>query len=123
MKRHITFSLALFVAAWSLPAAADFDLRSYKELSESEPVKEKLSDYVAGLGRGVVWTNIAFQVAGQNPLFCMPEKLAADQGLIESLLSQEIRNPASGKPYADDTPIELIMIRAFVSRFPCEPAA
>jgi hypothetical protein len=53
-------------------------------------------------------------------LFCMPEKLALDEGVIQSLLDQEIREPAAGVPYPSGTSIELILTQAFVRRFPCK---
>jgi hypothetical protein len=58
-------------------------------------------------------------VSGEKPMFCMPAKLNLDKGIILSLIDQEIRSPSSGKPWGDDTPIEMIMVFGFIERFPC----
>ncbi len=121
--RSIFLALVAAVATWSPAARAEFDLKLYRELMRTPETKEKLSDYVTGLGRGIFYANAFLEVRESAPLFCMPGKLSLDQGLIESLLDQEIRKPASGNEYPDDTPIELIMVRAFMTRFPCEGAA
>jgi len=60
------------------------------------------------------------ELQGRKPLFCIPRKLSLDEGVIHSLLDQEIRNPASGKQYTPDSDIELILVSAFISRFPCK---
>ena len=84
-------------------------------------VKEGISDsnktYVTGLGRGVLWANIAAEDNGVK-LFC-PPALNFDAAYLASLLDQEIREPLSGVSWKDDTPIELIMVYAFLHKFPC----
>ena len=100
-------------------ANADFTLGNYRKLVQNPTVKERLSDYVTGVGRGIFWSNVILEVQKREPLFCMPAKLSLDEGIIQSLLDQEIRSPSKGTSYNNETPIELIMTNAFIHRFPC----
>jgi len=119
MNRNLLILLATAVLSISGTAKADFDLKSYMELKEHDAVAESLKYYTTGVGRGIFWANARIGAYGGKKLFCMPPKLALDEGLIQSLLHQEIRSPASAQPYADETPVEFIMLVAFESRFPC----
>lgn len=116
---HIAI-LTVALLVFSETARADFDLKTYKKLKQNTALAEKLNDYTTGVGRGIFWANIMIEARGGSKLFCMPPKLAPDEGLIQSLLDQEIRAPSSGKDYPPDTSIEFILLRAFESRFPCE---
>lgn len=119
MKSAVTLILGLLISAVAQDTRAEVDLRLYKKSQEIKEAKEILSWYVTGIGRGLHWYNEASGSHKSPQLFCIPSKLSLDQGLIESLLDQEIQSPANGKSYAGDTPIELILLRAFESRFPC----
>ncbi len=46
--------------------------------------------------------------------------LALDVGIVQSVLAQELRLSSPGATYGDDTPIELILAKAFIRRFPCD---
>jgi hypothetical protein len=114
--------IALACAFWAVaivasPASAQVSLSIYRSA-----IKEGISDsnktYVTGLGRGVLWANVAAEDNGVK-LFC-PPALNFDAAFLASLLDQEIREPLSGVPWKDDTPIELIMVYAFVDKFPCK---
>jgi hypothetical protein len=113
--------MVLLAGLWATPAHAEFDLAHYRDFMQHEDTREKLADYVTGLGRGVFWANIFVESKSQPPLFCMPPKLELSEGLIASVLAQEIETPVGGKPYADKTPIEMIMVKGFMGRFPCGP--
>ena len=119
MIKVTAFSAALALAIWSTPASAGFTLKDYQELRELEGSKQTVADYLSGLGNGIFWANVATEVRTGTKLFCMPDKLAISHGLTESLLDQEILKPVGDKPYKDDTPIELILVKSFVARFPC----
>jgi hypothetical protein len=94
-----TITLALLIETTSLPALAE----AYK-------------DYVVGVGRGVFWANAYLAAQNQKRLFCMPEKLALDEGVILSLIDQQIRKPST----KDDSEIESQMVLAFMTIFPCQ---
>ena len=119
MREKLTLAV---VVLFLLPCAAnaDFSLEQYRTLSQSSEIKEKFRDYVTGVGRGIFWANVMLGVQKKERLFCMPTKLSLDEGIIQSLLDQEIRAPSKGTAYKNDTPIELIMTSAFIRRFPCD---
>jgi hypothetical protein len=123
MNRYILTTLIAVGFLFSSAAQADFDLQTYTDLKQHDDTKDRVNSYMTGVGRGIFWANTAIGANGGQELFCMPPKLALDEGLIQSLLDQEIRSPVSGKPYADDTLVEFIMLRAFESRFPCNDTA
>lgn len=118
-KKNALRLLAASALVFCAQASAEINVASYREFQKDPVVKEQMGDYVIGVGRGVFWANALLRYRGQQPLFCMPEKLALDGPLIESLLEQEIRKPASGVPYKEDASIEPIILRALEVRFPC----
>jgi hypothetical protein len=101
------------------PCSAEVPLKEYLELREVPQVAERLRGYFTGVGRGIFWSNVEIATRGMQPLFCMPENLALDEGIIQSLLDQEIRSPTRGRRYSNETSVELILINAFIGRFPC----
>ena len=105
-------------AIYSPTAYAEVPLSKYTEFRNSVP---QFTDYLVGVGRGIFWANVLLGIHGKPRLFCMPQKLALDEGIILSLIDQEIRSPSSGKPYANDASVEMVMVFAFVRRFPCNP--
>lgn len=113
---YCRFSIMSAVILLWTSAYADMPLSQYEEFKKLPPFK----DYVAGVGRGIFWANIVMKTEGGPSLFCMPNKLALDEGLIYSLLDQEIRSPSSGSRYELTTPLELILVRSFIARFPCK---
>ena len=123
MNRYILTTLLAVGFLFSSSAKADFDLKTYTDAKQHDETKDKVNAYITGVGRGIFWANVAISAHGGRKLFCMPLNLALDEGLIHSLLDQEIRSPEKGKPYTDDTSVELIMLRAFESRFPCNESA
>lgn len=48
--------------------------------------------YLVGVGRGILWANTILDITGQKKLFCTPENLAMDEGIILSVIDQELRN-------------------------------
>lgn len=110
------------VVLFFLPSAAkaEFALEQYRSLIQSSEVKDKLSDYVTGVGRGIFWANVMLGADKKERLFCLPAKLALDARIIQSVLDQELRMSSLEATYEDDTPIELILTKAFIRRFPCD---
>lgn len=96
---------------------AEFTVDDYQRFKGSTP---EFEDYLIGLGRGIFWSNTVLVVQGSDPLFCMPNKLALDKGIILSVIDQEIRKFSPSKIYLESTPIELIAVRGFMASFPCD---
>ena len=100
----------------SRQARADFPVGRYAEFLKVPSFK----DYLVGVGRGVFWSNVMLKVRSEKPFFCMPSRLALDEGIILSLINQEITKPSSGKPWKADTSVEMVMVVAFMTKFPCD---
>ena len=114
--RHVIYLLGYLIAPpcffWAAtPANAEIPLRAYRADADKT--------YITGVGRGIFWVNSYLQEYGAGEIFCPPPKLHLDAEIIASLLDQEIREPPSGKQWEADTPIEMIMVVAFLDRFPC----
>ena len=109
--------LTCVLTAWSSTASAEFPVGTYTQFRNDSAFKS----YLVGLGRGIFWANALLKVQGKPRLFCMPEHLNLDEGIILSLIDQEIRSPSSGKPWSDDAEVEFVMAVAFINRFPCTP--
>ncbi len=121
IKRLFLAVAAACLLSVATTTRAEFPLKLYRSLSEESATsanKKTVRDYVVGVGRGIFWANVTLGTLKKEPLFCMPGTLALDAGIIESLLDQGIRE--EGKRLGDEASIELILTRAFVSRFPCE---
>lgn len=118
------FCLAILVLScvWIEKAHAELDLELYEKVKQDGKLPPDIAIYVTGIGRGIFWTNAYLENDKSGSLFCMPRKLSLDEGLIHALLEQEISSPASGTTYNNDVPIEYILLRAFVTRFPCNEA-
>ena len=108
----------VFVAA-TTPTYADIPVSFYKKLHNVSDIAG-FKDYITGLGRGVFWSNTVLEHDGKPKIFCMPGNLHLDEGIILSLLDQEIRTPSNGVDWKPNIPIELIMVAAFRNKFPCD---
>jgi hypothetical protein len=123
-KKLTLFIVILFLLPSSTAGGKEgyFSLDEYQELSQSQfpQMREKTGDYILGVGRGIFWAAVMLSSQKKAPLFCPPKSFGVNQDVIQSLLDQEIRERSSrDNPYAKDTPIEIILTRAFVNRFPC----
>lgn len=120
MKKLI-FTLVILVL---LPAGvnAEYSLSEYQKIQNSNDTDSQIivSLYLAGVGRGICWATTAMESKSGYRLYCPPANLLLDESVIKSLLDQEIRQPSNSKPYSKETPIELILTRSLIYRFPCE---
>ena len=116
--RLVVFT-TLLLMAWPSLSAADFSLKSYLNLRDKPQTQESLRTYFIGVGRGIFWANVLVTTNGTSPIFCMPKGLALDEGIIQSILNQEIRENDEKHVYESDTPVELILVHAFINKFPC----
>jgi hypothetical protein len=108
--------LACTLVLWTTSSFAEVSVSKYAEFKKTVP---QFKDYLTGLGRGILWANTMLVIQGKPSLFCMPENLALDDGIILSLIDQEIRSPSTKKPWGKEDTVEMIAAFAFVSRFPC----
>jgi len=107
--------LAVLLILFTSSAHAEYPLKLYNEVKQRGDVKA----YFTGFGRGISWADSVSEKVNGKRLFCVPPKLGMDEPIIQSLIEQEIREPSDGKPYDQDTPVELITVKAFLSKFPC----
>ncbi|WP_152479215.1 hypothetical protein [Halomonas sp. THAF12] len=113
------YKLVIFFALFFLKAtsvSAEFAVEDYHQFKGNAP---QFDDYLTGLGRGVFWSNTVLEVEGRDKIFCMPSGLSLDQGIILSVIDQEVRSPANRDSWGNDAPIELIAVHAFKNKFPC----
>ena len=76
--------------------------------------------YLIGVTRGVVLANVYSQNKYAKAILCIPDnKFAEAYGDPVQALQQEIASPGAGHPYAADTPIEIVILQALLSRYPC----
>ena len=113
-----SIALVLLLGGWLSQTRAEYQLKEFLKAQEIPDGKKALEVYVVGLGRGIQWTNVAASRRG-NALFCLPDKLSFDSAMFWSLLEQEIHRPTDGQTYGETDPIEWILLRSFVGRFPC----
>ena len=80
---------------------------------------ERLDDYISGLTRGVFWSNVMNASTGKPRLFCPPSKQEMDDKAALSMVDAEIRAPRRNTPWESDTPIALVVVFAFMNKYPC----
>jgi len=110
-KKIIYLLLSLFIATNSM---ADVDLKFYKSLTATQ--KEELTDYIAGVGKGIFWAQIIVNQKYGTKLYCVPSNLALNGDNYIQILNDEI----SKYNYGDDAPIELILVFGLQHTFPCD---
>lgn len=119
------FLLLLF----SLPSNAEFTVKRYKEIKRSTPMdQEFMNTYINGVQRGLHWANLKFEKEKKQRLYCTPGDLRLNSEMILSLLDQEIDNAtiddatSDNNPYdyPDSFPVELMLVTAFINKFPCK---
>lgn len=97
---------------------AEVSVLDYKTLKASGELPKDFESYLVGVGRGAFWASAIAEPSGGKKLFCMPEKLALDKGVILAVLDQELRE--SDPAIIGKRPIELVLVNAFRTRFPCD---
>lgn len=76
--------------------------------------------YLTGVARGIDWANADATARKNVKLFCLPDELPLDKGVILAIFRRELEHPADGVPYTSDKFIEEIMLTAFTSKYPCK---
>lgn len=116
MTKYKLIMFSLFLLLKSTLASAEFTVENYYQFKGNAP---QFDDYLTGLGRGIFWANTVLAVEGRDKIFCMPSGLSLDQGIILSVIDQEVRSPTNRDSWANDVPVELIAVHAFKNKFPC----
>ncbi|MFP3370997.1 hypothetical protein [Pseudomonas sp. SIMBA_068] len=92
--------------------------QSFRSLNSAE--KERDASYLIGVSRGLVLASMYIEQEYAARLFCIPKnKMDEAYGGSISALSNEVANPSSGHPYAPDTPVEVVMLQALKTHYPC----
>ena len=116
---RVLFLLGILSMALSSVVHAEFTLEQYRKFDQYPTIEEKMHSYINGVGTGIFWANVGLGFQGKERLFCPPGNLAMSKRIILSIFDQELRNPYQGKDYKSDIPIEVILLNAFMSSFPC----
>jgi hypothetical protein len=117
-------SIAVFAAFILMAQAAwaDTALRDYQKGGRDKAAEEKLTYYIAGVGRGMMVHGIALDLpAGTKQFFCAPEEEGAYDFRV--ILDTYIKNhPAVVEKAKQDTSIsiEVVMLYALGDKFPCK---
>ncbi|MDY0251420.1 MAG: hypothetical protein RBR45_15450 [Pseudomonas sp.] len=117
MRIDKCFILVLFFLINAKVVSADVTVENYHQFKGNV---DQFDDYLVGVGRGIFWTNIVLNVEGRDKIFCMPNGLSLDQGIILSVIDQEVRRPTDRGSWEKDVPVELIAVYAFRNKFPCQ---
>jgi hypothetical protein len=114
-----TAALILGVFAFS-DAQAVLDLKHYR-LSKTVPEAKTVTEgYVNGLRDGIVMFDAyRYKYEKDKEKFCINDANLNSEKTI-AILDLEIADPINGRPYPDDIPIVLILIKAFERFAPCK---
>lgn len=118
--RSIVFFLLIGFTSFSAHSSG-YDVQrfqSFMKLSDAE--KERDISYLIGVSRGLILSSMYSNQANGSPLFCVPSgSFQEAYGGSISLLESEIASPSKGEAYAPETPIEMVMLRAFIVEYRC----
>lgn len=116
MSKFKLTMFSLFLLLRPAVASAEFTVENYHQFKGSEA---RFDDYLTGIGKGIFWANTVLGVEGHDKMFCIPPGASWDQGIILSVIDQEIRSPTYRDSWDSDVLIELIAVHAFKNKFPC----
>jgi hypothetical protein len=71
--------------------------------------------YLDGVREGIIELNVALQANGQQPLFCLPEKLALTVGQAEDIMMRQAEKVTD----PDQLPIGFLLAEGLKDTFPC----
>ncbi|MDR3396599.1 MAG: hypothetical protein P4M06_03470 [Pandoraea sp.] len=115
MKR-IVFVLLAVVAIQQAAAGTVGEYKKTKHAAETYPATaNSLRAYVAGLGQGMFWANVALEAQGNKKLYCPPRALALNVNNYMSILDKEVTKPVT----RDTDDIGVLLLQALIDTFPC----
>ncbi|KPK52491.1 MAG: hypothetical protein AMJ63_09310 [Myxococcales bacterium SG8_38_1] len=108
--RLTVFLVCLLVSS---PTLSDIKVKDYSLAKSSEWFKS----YILGVGTGIRWASIR---PDRLALHCPPGSFKPDADAYIAILDRQILDE-SRKPDGlhDDTPIELLLLRGLMRKFPC----
>jgi hypothetical protein len=77
----------------SVSAQVSLKLKDYDSMSDQE--KEIALYYIAGIGNGISWANVALVETKQKPLYCAPAKFALSLDNYKSFIDLEVKKAKS----------------------------
>lgn len=112
-RRAARLTVFLCCLLVSSPALSDIRLKDYSLAKSSEWFKS----YILGVGAGIRWASIR---PDRLALHCPPGSFKPDADAYIAILDRQILDE-SRKPDGlhDDTPIELLLLRGLMRKFPC----
>src|SRR5215469_13927220 len=87
--------------------------KDYKAANNDEKAFYLL--YLDGVREGIIELNVVLQAKGQQPLFCLPEKLELTVGQAEDIMMRQAEKVAD----PDQLPIGLLLAQGLQNTFPC----
>lgn len=112
----IALCVITVMAACVSTAYADIQMKDYERFRKAEP---GFTDYLVGVGRGAFWSSIISETNGGQRTICVPKDVRLTEEVILSTIDQEARKRESQGYWPEDTPIELIAVKALMKKFPC----
>jgi hypothetical protein len=113
MITKAVIALILFGLTWSANAMTVI-FKDYKAANNDERAFYLL--YLDGVREGIIELNVVLEEKRQQPLFCLPEKLALTVGQAEDIMmrqAEKITDP-------DQLPIGLLLAQGLQNTFPCD---
>jgi len=107
--------LLMLLGLLARTASAEMPLSIYNQFKD----EKEITNYVTGVGQGIVYANAYTGTTGRTKLFCFPGQLDLSEGLILSILEQGIRVAPERTIYGEEPTIEMILLFSFIDTFPC----
>jgi hypothetical protein len=100
-------------------AQVSLKLKEYDLMSEKE--KEATLYYIAGIGNGISWSNVALVETKQRPLYCAPAKFALGLDNYKSFIDLELKKAKSNtnKWAYENMELGHVMLLHLQEVFPC----
>ena len=113
MLRRMLIALMLVSLTSSTNALAVI-FKDYKAVTSDKKAFYYL--YLDGVREGIIELNVVLEEKRQQPLFCLPDKLALTLGQAEDIMmrqAEKITDP-------DQLPIGLLLAQGLQNTFPCD---
>jgi hypothetical protein len=102
----------------SLTSSADAMTVIFKDYKAAANKDEKAFYllYLDGVREGIVELNVVLEEKGQQPLFCLPEKLELTVEQAEDIMMRQAQKMTD----PDQLPIGLLLAQGLQNTFPCQ---
>ena len=75
---------------------------------------------IGGVGQGYLYANTKLLIDGKPRIYCQPTGLALIGRNYIQLIETEVQRPSPGYKYSEKTAIEIVLLNALVTNFPCD---